>query len=886
MAGVAGSGGKGGQNGKQFTVAHIGYFNNGVGNEIRRQRSNGCQHDGAIGTKPNDNHGDGIDPNSETIKPYRALNGFKSFARSKLKDNHRELDLRDFLMAIDNTTQINSNLSLIDFVNEFESMEQQFVILKKDISPKPFYLSFVRRLEMFNSTIMITAKDDEHKVFRMLYTAVLSKINAQNQKAATVVDLQKYLGVILENIAESNLLRQSLSIREESHKYNNLLDEKINKGSEIIKSQIAPEMSLIFDNIDTGMMNLVDQIIDEHNQTEQDLAKAKQLERKIAANIIQQKSFMFLNLAVGVLLTISGIGATAGALITAGLTAVEQLAKNEVTEIDKTYTMVKSAYNDRYLLLKTKLIDTEKALKEFENEHSLDPVREKSSDIKKKIDAAIREGKVLRFSQLREWQEGCSTVLNEHAELEKKKPNPKKKIINVLNKFAKLIDLGEIAMSRYRDIEQDETKLAEAHKQVVELQNKLILLERKEEFLIETMMPMLEETKSMLKNLIAELSKNKTQVEIDIGKWKVKGMLTKLQYALQDTFDADSQQLTRLFDRAKECMLLLLDIFDRCETARDQQKFANYISSLVSKPTYDEITNNTELRYALVGMKNTIVNNIILERHDCAIKALKQHKFPFAAYFLSKFDLNANQQLQQLQDDAKRNVRRMIEILNLNDAEATEETNDIVVGQPSDPSTVFFRWNHTSFNTSEVVSNLFRGKEIFLNANIRKQSDKNAVKFKEIELMFKIANNQSRENELRLILENFFINMTMGENGYYRCNNDIYYCPNDGIVVIYYKMKRASNGKPEKLNETYKKIIEAPRFFLTPYTTWQIRLQIEPTLRYAEKIQAWENLRLFSNEVIDIELRGLEEYVRRNSTTSEKYCQDDLNQFYLRANYS
>lgn len=888
LAGAGGIGGRGRKNGKEILVKSATAYKNAISvgsyNKIQLKFSRGFAQNGNNGKKPKDNYNEWFDENNNIkIKPFHALNDFKAFVRSHLLDDYREQKLFNFLMDLDKNMEIFNSSTLVDFVDEFMSMERQFVSLTYKAAPKTyeFYQRFLQKLQHFNSSTTITNNSDERKVFDILYTTVLSKINALTQKEGTViVNLGKYLQVVLSNIADSDLLRQIEHTEKEHLKYKNILDQKINVATELIQSQILPQMEIIYKDIDVEVLNLLDELIIQHHTTEGNLGDAKQAERALIDNIRTQKVFMFMSLAVGVLSIISGTGAVLGAIFGAAVSVAEQSVTKQVLEIDKLIGVTMKAYKQRYNLLKYKLIDTERSLKEFANDHSLDSVRQKTADMKRLIDEATQNGRSLSFRQLRKWQNECIEFLSKHIKIENEKPKPNKKIVDTLNKFARLYALGDVAMKKYREIKSNENRITDLHDAVQALESQLKQLEMKIDDLVTISTPELLTTKKILKDMLSDLSKNKTQIEIDIGKWKINNILTQLQNNFQNSFgEIESAPITRLLNKAKECIVLLLDIFDRCASVNDQKMFVDYITEIVRKPAYDEIQDH-EWRALLVKLKHTIMKNMIAERYNNALMAFMQHKFPFAAVFLDRFDVNAND-MEQLQVAAGKNVKLMIEILDLDDAEVSKDTSEVIADDITFRSSPFFTWNYSTFNTSEVIAHLFSGNEVTLPAYVTQQdsNEKNALKFKDIGLLFKIDANHSKELELHRTLENFFINMTMGANQYYQCNNDIYYCPSE-VVVIYYKMKRGPNGRPVKANNVYNKIVEGPRFFLSPFTTWQITLKTELYLRSTEKQRIWDELRPFVKENIDIVLHGRGEYIRRNSTTSQKYCGSDLKKFY------
>lgn len=883
LSGHPGAGGKGGNDGDTRIVNHVLYVR--WGNLAVQQRNSVelvSREEGEISASSGP-EGISNPPNSEitpidTIQKsqFYAVNNFKSFAREKLIDNPNEMRLREFLTKIDESDQIQEKYNLLGFLNDFDMIERQFINLKNDLSFTPFLRSLQNRIEIYNSTGAIQTENDE-KVFRFLFTAIMSKIDSLNEKTITVVDLEKYLNVILNNIEESDLLQQKLNIASEQQKYQQTLDDKINMASALINSQINPAIGNIYDQIGKTITDLINSIIREQENTQQDIEKARQIEQQLRSHIGIQKLFFGLNLIVGAVSVLTGVGAVAGALISTTLTVAKNVAIKEVDSIDTLISNAQTEYKNRYNLLDTKITDIHILLNDFFISDELLHIKNKLDEIQSNINAVIEQGNILdpaAIDQLYEWQNECEDLLKQEKAAQGTTGNAK--LSENLTKSIQLLQLGFTSISEYNEIKNNKDQLAIAVQNTKALENRLKELEAQERLVYDAMIPLLYDTKQQLENLIIDLEGG-THVELDIGKWNVKNSLQEVDRLFQQLYAGFDEltDLTRHLNSLSECIILVLNIYDRCETISDHKKFVDYITVLVSRNDYDEITNDPELSNAIITLKDSILTNIILERHDCAVRAFKQHKFPFAQLFFSQFDLSATNNLNLLRENARVQVKKIMEKLNLDDATVSEASNNII--QDSDgTTTLFYTW--TNDEIKNEIADLFDEKEVTLNADITKKLNKNAVKFKEIELVFKLAN-EANQNQLDSLLEYYFLNLTVGGNTYYRCNNDIYYCSNDENIVIYYSLKKSSNGKPETSNETYLKIKNGQRFFLSPYSLWHVTLQVEPTKRsmYQNIIQ---NLKTFKNEIIDIELRGRGQYVRQNSVTSDKYCTSSLADYY------
>lgn len=109
----------------------------------------------------------------------------------------------------------------------------------------------------------------------------------------------------------------------------------------------------------------------------------------------------------------------------------------------------------------------------------------------------------------------------------------------------------------------------------------------------------------------------------------------------------------------KSKMILLTNIYNRLNTYRDHAQFANYIADRVAKKSND-LVSDAELNKVLTTLRATINMNILLQRYNDAILAVKQHKIPFAPVYLAEFDLamganfdNINSTMVTLKDAIK-----------------------------------------------------------------------------------------------------------------------------------------------------------------------------------------------------------------------------------------
>lgn len=128
----------------------------------------------------------GIDGNSnramdppklaEFRHPSIIINAYKAHIRRNLPNNIFELQLRNFLNDMENSTSIQNLYDIMGLIDDIFSIENQFTQVKVKAVFVPSIESLLHRIENF---IEIHQIDDVHKyVLNLIYTAALSKLCA------------------------------------------------------------------------------------------------------------------------------------------------------------------------------------------------------------------------------------------------------------------------------------------------------------------------------------------------------------------------------------------------------------------------------------------------------------------------------------------------------------------------------------------------------------------------------------------------------------------------------------------------------------------------------------------------------------------------------------
>lgn len=113
----------------------------------------------------------------------------------------------------------------------------------------------------------------------------------------------------------------------------------------------------------------------------------------------------------------------------------------------------------------------------------------------------------------------------------------------------------------------------------------------------------------------------------------------------------------------------------------------------------------------------------------------------------------------------------------------------------------------------------------------------------------------------------------MTDHGYYRCNERLYYISMNENIAIEYSLRKGTDGRPVQINKIYEKILKND-YFLSPYTTWTVRLATGP-----DNDASFARLVKFANETVDVELIGDARYVS-NGLLMPEICNSELDKYY------
>lgn len=185
--------------------------------------------------------------------------------------------------------------------------------------------------------------------------------------------------------------------------------------------------------------------------------------------------------------------------------------------------------------------------------------------------------------------------------------------------------------------------------------------------------------------------------------------------------------------------------------------------------------------------------------------------FPFANAYKNQLNLpddliknQANFAVDQALiklNDLKETLKR--QKASINNDDDSQKFGSSFTNDGTDPSS-FYKWDGAE--NKMKVRKLLSGESIFLDANIIKGLDYDAIKFNEIYLLLHLQSNKSKlVGDFNKVLQKFQIKLTHSGNAFYRFKGK-YYTASSTILDIQYSFKQISNGLPKTTNSVFDKL--------------------------------------------------------------------------------
>lgn len=893
-------GGMGGNAAKDGDDLDIGYFDNLIlghvvlGIPMITGRTDGKSiQQGDAGT-PNSNKLNKEYPNqAKFINSSYVINSYKNYWREIFSNNIQKNKLISFLNMIENDKRIESLYDMLGYVNELSVIETQYLSLRNKISFIPFYESLLNRIENYIKSTNQT--QDSMKVLTFLYSVVLGKLSDLKNYSnhIVIVDLYEFLQLVQNNVAKLKETQKEISTVDQLKTYKDSLYNKIKGAISLINTEIIPAIQHEFIGLENEISDLVEIIIEEKRKAQREALK---LQRQFRT----QKLLGGLELASTVLEAFGGIGK----VISIGIDKVvdfvdkqefiQQIIGEVLISIENAVGKLKDKLLEPFHLYSTQLDDMNNIIEQQENPKSfeklLETIHESQAIVNKTIEspgfADTRLINVLR-KNLNDQIDLIELDYDEDEISNSKSPNftvSKSKVKDFL-KYANVIKDVSVKLWNKHKARSANIELIADRIEKVEAQ-----IDKYDELLakiVNDIQPALVQIQLTIEKLANDLE-NQTPSEIDISSWQTTTALGDFKRDLREYSKAleIELKLERICEKIEEGFGVMVTIFQRIQTYKEQAEFTTALTQIFSPNSLD--IQSEELRATVLNMKRLIETNKILEQYESAMHSFKQHEFPFAYLYLRGIDLPADLKPIDSKTVAKRAteevsyLQNQVKLLEISVGKFDSEIfGDINFNNiQSGTSTPFYTFKNREFKNE--FRKLLKGEEILLVADIEKGLTANAIKFKEIAINLKLTNKEL-QNELNVELENFAVRMTLVSNGYYRCDQQVYTLSVDDNIILEYSFKRNAHGKPDKINDVFRKLSENSAF-LSPYAAWKIRLiEIKNDLDVKDSLNvqnAFDKLKRFINEPLNLEIIGRGKFFRSNGTFSPEVCTDEMSTFY------
>lgn len=812
------------------------------------------------------------------IDPSHTVNRYKSYIREHLRNNIQESTLRMFVNKTEKDLKVRGLYDTRGFLNELESLENQYLQLRNELYFLPFYDSLQNRTDFYTKNA--TLNSDEIKVLRWLFTATKIKIsNLRNFRAHVVVlDLLEYLEIVQINIRKMKEIDRDVNVNEAQQQYQNAITDKIDAAIKILNEQVIPVLFEIFEDIGKTITALVKEITQKRD------------EAKNAVEVMGEKIRAF---KIAGALKMAGTFASFFGKMGGVLAKFIPQIANAVGAFTLPLEMITKAFDDVLgpvlEFLKEPFYIMGKQLSLIYDIASLHPCMEGLKNVTDRnrdlLGGRTAGNNVVNIDELKGPRKEVEQAAGE--------TNCTGTALEALDNIININKIEKIAGSVFDQMRNNSAQLKEYRDQEAELQRNLDGWEKKLEEIQTKMQPMFLEVQATILELTKALG-NKSAVELDVGAWRTHDMLEDMKLVFKQMSEGTNFQdkLLRGVEKVDETFALLTKIYDRIQSYKDQADFAKYLTD-IQAPESTGI-GDPKLRSLVLHIKQMLQSGVVLDQYEIAIHSFKQHLFPFAQMYLETFDMpnglqaNDTAVLVQRASEEVEYLQEQLKFIAVTIGKYDRDTfgNIDFRETPDRIAKPFFTFKAREYH--ELIEQLLKGNEIMVKADIIKGLNQNAVKFNELGIALTVRVGKSAyqmnmaQYQLEKYLENFSVKLTLVGNNYYRCGNKFYYLPVDDNVVIEYSFKRDNRtGRPLKYNDVYRKLIES-NFFLSPYASWMI--QLVPVSNDFNDT-ALENQRLmlkteYDADNMDLDLIGRGQYFRKNGEFSNEVCSDEIEKYY------
>lgn len=762
------------------------------------------------------------------IKRGKVINAFKKYVRSCWKDGFMfKSQSENWLLQFENNGQITRMYDTSDLLDDFKSIEDQYMSLKNN------GYSVLSSLTSLKKRIADYSKYSRNNATNWLYGTVLTKMSVaqSNANQNTVIDLSGFLEGFSSEVAKLKVMRNREIIQANKEKYMNILTGKTLSAQNTIERVVIPEIEMNTRQIEHNIIEFREEIKKEEKKNEQEIGELEKRKKKEREAMNSAQLFSALQM-LGSFLSI--VSPFAGLLVQTTTAISQTVSKTGVPPIVDTnfkagvaQVAAKISYEKK--LHNDKINEVEKLLKlHATNEPDDHDFQKNVQDIianakKQQLnlkDDTLDPALLLKIRTDREKMVTDLTAVKDKLTSAKSgvesKVETKLKCINTMTRVLGAFDSVNMAVT---EMVQQREAANKIDQEIEKSQTNLKRLKELEELMLETMVPAFTNLEHVGKSLNKNLQGLRAH-ELDVKKWQMKQMLNDMKLAFSKLFVGFTveEQFKQSLDRIAESMEILVDIFNRIESYADSANLAIFFSDVLAPNEFS--LGNIEREYAeqIEELQKIIKSSLIFEQYERAIKSYAQVFFPLSNEDLKEFYLPDNNTFANPETMASEIVAAVDKMQNKiigYEHSLLPIDNDFLVTT----SYTFYTWRD-----EELINKILRGETGVAVADISHIVRIHAVRFRTVEIRFKL-DDQSHQTEFDDLLQREFnVRLTMLGNSYYRCGRDITQLSVDLPISIVHSFNRTSYRDYLTINPTGTKILKNP-FMLSPYTMWSIRLE-------------------------------------------------------------
>lgn len=847
--------------------------------------------------------------------PSDIINEYKSYLLENSLEYYGSTTLIQFLRHLNYDDTVHNLYDLLGLFGEAEILEQQFYKLNIGYAYEPYYQSLLHRIQKFLTKVERNEKKYEiiqyKKSLKFLYTVIAKRLKElkESKNSLLIANIENYLmslKVEINELKNYEKEKNKVDIVDQRRKlYKMVIEQKIKDARGLIDSQINSEINKINSQIDENIYSLVRKVSTMIKSENIKIEKQKQEEDNLRKTLALRGLFHVIKFASESVSLLGPYFAFAGSAVEEVNSVIEdhlvgmkngrgfdssellELSPRVLQRIGEGKNLLSSVMYEKKSKLDSLLAKTNQKMNENEELFGND-LPSKLTSIKNRLDDINPDNfNIQGIASLESEFDGVLRLIKNRTKIidgnddDDDKNVQKITIGRSIDKFIdvseKLREFGKGAINLCNQFNGDDNELETITRAIVAYQDDLRDLKEFQKSIQTTVSPVLNSMKFDITKIQDHLGKE-SKVALDVTKWQMQKYLgnikSQVKVMTQDYVAVDN--LFESINNLDSAMSTLITVYEHLLDYQQDQNLVNYIADVGSSQANRVSITDPMVSEAIGRIEVLVRSNRIIDKSRACFDAIKQFVFPFAHVHLSQISLPKS---LALPDDLSGKalevvdqIESMLENLQMFKNFHAVHEKSIGFGDFSNNgrlSRSFFTWKNEDHH--QEISDLLSGKEVSLNADIRKSEvDEFAVKFRVLALEFK-TKDPSKQSVINDLLQAFRVNMVHSGESYYRCDEKIYTIRSKPLSFWY---NFEAHGSPTHKSRGYEDN-DRGDYMLSPHARWNISLT---NLRNERNI-SFDKLEEFIDNV-DLELSGKASYVIKDVVNCSELHMDEYYQTY------